>query len=117
MPDDEAWVVALRLYDPATGASVLYAPALAAWLDHLHRAAAEADCVIVDGTFWDDEEPRRAGVCDRTATGMGHLPVDGSGGTAADPIGCFTWKVPPTGAGTRTSAILVLAGQRNFSLT
>ncbi|WP_406724013.1 MBL fold metallo-hydrolase [Streptomyces sp. GD-15H] len=82
-PDDEEWAVALRLYDPATGASVLYAPALAAWPDHLHRAAAEADCVIVDGTFWDEEEPRRAGVCDHTATGMGHLPVAGPGGTAA----------------------------------
>ncbi|SDD83079.1 pyrroloquinoline quinone biosynthesis protein PqqB [Streptomyces prasinopilosus] len=82
-PDDEAWVVALRLYDPATGASVLYAPALAAWPDHLHRAAAEADCVLVDGTFWDDEEPRRAGIRDRTATGMGHLPINGPGGTAA----------------------------------
>ncbi|MGI5410528.1 pyrroloquinoline quinone biosynthesis protein PqqB [Streptomyces chartreusis] len=81
-PDDDAWVVALRLYDPSSGASVLYAPALAAWPDRLQRAAAEADCVIVDGTFWDDEEPRRTGISSRTATGMGHLPIDGPGGTA-----------------------------------
>ncbi|MFC5215545.1 pyrroloquinoline quinone biosynthesis protein PqqB [Streptomyces coerulescens] len=81
-PDDEAWVVALRLYDPSSGASVLYAPALAAWPDRLQHAAAEADCVIVDGTFWDDEEPRRTGISSRTATGMGHLPIDGPGGTA-----------------------------------
>ncbi|MGW3465032.1 MBL fold metallo-hydrolase [Streptomyces olivaceoviridis] len=60
----------------------MYAPAVAAWSDALHRAAAEADCVIVDGTFWDDEEPRRTGISPRTATGMGHLPVDGPGGTA-----------------------------------
>ncbi|MBT1096588.1 pyrroloquinoline quinone biosynthesis protein PqqB [Streptomyces sp. Tu102] len=81
-PDDDAWVVALRLYDPSSGASVLYAPALAAWPDRLQQAAAEADCVIVDGTFWDDEEPRRTGISARTATGMGHLPIDGPGGTA-----------------------------------
>lgn len=81
-PDDDAWVVALRLYDPSSGASVLYAPALAAWPDRLQQAAAEADCVIVDGTFWDDEEPRRTGISSRTATGMGHLPIDGPGGTA-----------------------------------
>ncbi|WP_455351403.1 pyrroloquinoline quinone biosynthesis protein PqqB [Streptomyces sp. SYSU K217416] len=81
-PDDEAWVVALRLYDPATGASAVYAPALAAWPDRLQQAAAEADCVIVDGTFWDDEEPRRTGISTRTSTGMGHLPIDGLGGTA-----------------------------------
>lgn len=81
-PDDDAWVVALRLYDPSSGASVLYAPALAAWPDRLQQAAAEADFVIVDGTFWDDEEPRRTGISSRTATGMGHLPIDGPGGTA-----------------------------------
>ncbi|MEV5338538.1 pyrroloquinoline quinone biosynthesis protein PqqB [Streptomyces sp. NPDC052676] len=81
-PDDDAWVVALRLYDPATGATALYAPALAAWPDRLQRAAEEADCVIVDGTFWDDEEPRRTGISSRTATGMGHLPIEGPGGTA-----------------------------------
>jgi pyrroloquinoline quinone biosynthesis protein B len=82
-PDDEAWVVALRLHDPATGASALYAPALAAWPGRLHQAAAESDCILIDGTFWDDEEPRRTGISDRTATGMGHLPIDGPGGTAA----------------------------------
>ncbi|MCX5172745.1 pyrroloquinoline quinone biosynthesis protein PqqB [Streptomyces antibioticus] len=81
-PEDDAWVVALRLYDPATGGTALYAPAVAAWSDTLHRVAAEADCVIVDGTFWDDEEPRRTGISSRTATGMGHLPIDGPGGTA-----------------------------------
>ncbi|MER6473551.1 pyrroloquinoline quinone biosynthesis protein PqqB [Streptomyces collinus] len=82
-PAHEAWVVALRLYDPAAGTSALYAPAVAEWSEELHRAAAEADCVIVDGTFWDDEEPRRTGISTRTATGMGHLPVDGPRGTAA----------------------------------
>jgi pyrroloquinoline quinone biosynthesis protein B len=81
-PEDDAWVVALRLYDPATGRAALYAPALAAWPDRLQQAAEEADCVIVDGTFWDDDEPRRTGISSRTATGMGHLPIEGSDGTA-----------------------------------
>ncbi|MFF4253609.1 pyrroloquinoline quinone biosynthesis protein PqqB [Streptomyces sp. NPDC001663] len=81
-PDDDAWVVALRLYDPASGATALYAPALAAWPDRFQQAAVEADCVIVDGTFWDDEEPRRTGISERTATGMGHLPIEGPDGTA-----------------------------------
>ncbi|GHA90074.1 MULTISPECIES: pyrroloquinoline quinone biosynthesis protein PqqB [Streptomyces] len=81
-PGHDAWVVALRLHDPDTGRTALYAPAVAAWPDALHRAAAEADCVIVDGTFWDDEEPRRTGISSRTATAMGHLPIDGPQGTA-----------------------------------
>ena len=82
MAGDDAWVVALRLADRETGGSLLYAPALAAWPDAFQRAAAEADCVIVDGTFWDDEEPRRSGFSTRTATGMGPRPIDGLGGTA-----------------------------------
>lgn len=82
VPDGDSWVVALFLTDRATGAKAVYAPALAAWPDALRSAVAEADCVIVDGTFWDDEEPRRTGISTRTATGMGHLPIDGPGGTA-----------------------------------
>ncbi|MET7481073.1 MBL fold metallo-hydrolase [Streptomyces sp. NPDC005648] len=91
--DQDPWVVALRLTDLSTGASVVYAPALAAWPEALQTAVGTADCVIVDGTFWDDYEPRRTGISERTATGMGHLPIDGPGGTAQRlaPLGgrCF----------------------------
>ncbi|GAA3105707.1 pyrroloquinoline quinone biosynthesis protein PqqB [Streptosporangium carneum] len=70
------WVVALRFTDPATGGTCLYAPAFGVWSARLEEAMAEADCVIVDGTFWDDEEPRRTGISSRTATEMGHLPIE-----------------------------------------
>ncbi|WP_371526306.1 MBL fold metallo-hydrolase [Streptomyces sp. NBC_01283] len=77
-----SWSVGLRLHDPGTGRTLLYAPALAMWSDAFDEAARDADCVFVDGTFWDDEEPLRSGFSTRTATGMGHLPVTGLGGTA-----------------------------------
>lgn len=80
--DDHTWVVALRLRESATGRSLLYAPALARWSDTFQDAVEAADCVIVDGTFWDDDEPVRTGISARTATGMGHLPIAGPGGTA-----------------------------------
>ncbi|MFC8125002.1 pyrroloquinoline quinone biosynthesis protein PqqB [Streptomyces sp. NPDC057302] len=76
------WSVALRLRDTGSGRTLLYAPALAVWSDAFEAAARDADCVFVDGTFWDDEEPLRSGFSTRTATGMGHLPVTGPGGTA-----------------------------------
>lgn len=76
------WSVALRVRESATGRTLLYAPALAAWSDTFDAAARAADCVFVDGTFWDDEEPVRSGFSTRTATGMGHLPITGPGGTA-----------------------------------
>ncbi|WP_405573983.1 pyrroloquinoline quinone biosynthesis protein PqqB [Streptomyces sp. NBC_01167] len=81
-PDDPTWVVALRLRDRETGRSFLYAPALARWTEEFQEAAEAADCVIVDGTFWDDEEPLRTGISSGTATAMGHLPIAGPGGTA-----------------------------------
>ncbi|TJZ59175.1 pyrroloquinoline quinone biosynthesis protein PqqB [Streptomyces piniterrae] len=77
----EPWVVALRLHDRRTGGTAVYAPALAAWPEPFRQALADADCVLLDGTFWDDDEPRRGGFSARTATGMGHLPIDGPDGT------------------------------------
>ncbi|MCL8014891.1 MBL fold metallo-hydrolase [Streptomyces sp. AS02] len=82
-PPAGAWSSALRIKDPATGSTVLYAPALAQWSPAFEDAAAGADCVIVDGTFLDDPEPRRSGFSAKTATEMGHLPIHGAGGTAA----------------------------------
>ncbi|MEU0371155.1 pyrroloquinoline quinone biosynthesis protein PqqB [Streptomyces sp. NPDC006283] len=76
------WVTALRLTDRATGRTAVYAPALGAWPQALEEAVAEADCVLLDGTFWDDDEPRRANFSTRGATAMGHLPIDGPKGTA-----------------------------------
>ncbi|MET9551673.1 pyrroloquinoline quinone biosynthesis protein PqqB [Streptomyces sp. NPDC006645] len=80
--DDHTWVVALRLRESATGRSLVYAPALARWTDTFQDAVEAADCVIVDGTFWDDDEPVRTGISAGTATAMGHLPIAGPGGTA-----------------------------------
>ncbi|WP_405609986.1 pyrroloquinoline quinone biosynthesis protein PqqB [Streptomyces sp. NBC_01511] len=80
--DDHTWVVALRLRETDTGRGLVYAPALARWTDTFQDAVEAADCVIVDGTFWDDDEPVRTGISTRTATGMGHLPIAGPGGTA-----------------------------------
>ncbi|MGI5321301.1 pyrroloquinoline quinone biosynthesis protein PqqB [Actinomadura nitritigenes] len=79
---DGAWSVALHVTDRRTGTGLVYAPALAGWPPALGRALSAADCVIVDGTFWDDDEPRRSGFTGRTATEMGHLPITGPGGTA-----------------------------------
>jgi pyrroloquinoline quinone biosynthesis protein B len=45
------------------------------------RTAMElADCLLVDGTFWQEDEMGRAGICDKLARDMGHLPQSGPGG-------------------------------------
>jgi pyrroloquinoline quinone biosynthesis protein B len=82
-PAHPAWSTALKVHDPRTGGTALYAPALASWSDRLDDEIGRADCVLLDGTFLDEEEPRRTGVSSRTASEMGHLPIEGPGGTAA----------------------------------
>ena len=37
----------------------------------------DADCLLVDGTFWEEDEMRGAGLSAKTATEMGHLPQCG----------------------------------------
>jgi pyrroloquinoline quinone biosynthesis protein B len=69
--------------DRRTGGVLTYVPGLAR-LDHdvLERLAA-SDVVLVDGTFWRDDELARLGISGRTAAQMGHVPLSGPGGTLA----------------------------------
>jgi pyrroloquinoline quinone biosynthesis protein B len=75
-------VVGLEVEDIRTGGRLVYAPCVASLAPSLRRAAAEAGCVLIDGTFWDDEEPL-SGIGSRTARAMGHLPVSGPDGSLA----------------------------------
>jgi pyrroloquinoline quinone biosynthesis protein B len=68
-----SWVSALRISQGTR--TLLYAPGVAQWSEPLDSALDDADCVFLDGTFWDDDEPVRAGFSARTASGMGHLPM------------------------------------------
>lgn len=71
----EPWVSALRITDRLSGKVLVYAPCVAIWSEQLESAVRDADCVFLDGTFWDDGEPARNRFSTRTATGMGHLPI------------------------------------------
>jgi pyrroloquinoline quinone biosynthesis protein B len=67
--------------DRATGGIVTYVPGLARLDDGVVTRLAASDLVLVDGTFWRDDELARLGISDRTARDMGHLPLSGAGGT------------------------------------
>ena len=67
--------------DRAGGGIVTYVPGLARLdADVLSRLAA-SDLVLVDGTFWRDDELARLGISARSARDMGHVPLSGPGGT------------------------------------
>lgn len=74
-------VVGLSILDPATGGKLVYAPCVGALAEPLLAMAAEADAVLLDGTFWSNDEPLQFG--GRTALEMGHVPVSGPDGSLA----------------------------------
>jgi len=80
--DREAWVVGYRITDNATGGVAVYAPGIETWSPTLERHLDGADCLLLDGTFWHDDELRALGVSELTASDMGHLPVAGANGSA-----------------------------------
>jgi pyrroloquinoline quinone biosynthesis protein B len=67
--------------DRTTGGVVTYAPGLASLDDSVIARFAASDLVLVDGTFWRDDELARLGISDRGARDMGHVPLSGPGGT------------------------------------
>jgi pyrroloquinoline quinone biosynthesis protein B len=69
--------------DRAGGGVVTYVPGLARLDDGVLARFAASDLVLVDGTFWRDDELARLGISARTARDMGHVPLSGPGGTLA----------------------------------
>ena len=64
-----------------TGGTVTYVPGLARLDDDVVARLAASDLVLVDGTFWHDDDLARQGISERTARDMGHTPLAGPGGT------------------------------------
>lgn len=73
--------VAMRIRDEKTGGELVYAPGLAAMDEPLLASFREADLLLIDGTFFRDDEMSRSGIGSLSASEMGHLPVGGRGGS------------------------------------
>jgi pyrroloquinoline quinone biosynthesis protein B len=76
--------VALVIADRISGRSAVYAPGLGAIDDRIWGAMQNAAAVLVDGTFWTDDEMLSMGISLKTARDIGHLPQSG-------PDGMLTW--------------------------
>ena len=63
----------------STGKTTFYAPGLGEIEAHVAQAMKDADCVLVDGTFWSDDELASVGR-PLLARKIGHLPQSGKGG-------------------------------------
>jgi pyrroloquinoline quinone biosynthesis protein B len=59
---------------------VTYVPGIARLDDDVVVRLAASDLVLVDGTFWREDELARLGISERSARDMGHVPLSGPGG-------------------------------------
>ncbi len=72
--------IGLIVEDLRTGGVLFYAPGLGKVDAKLLERMGAADCLLVDGTLWEDDEMQRRGVGTRTGREMGHLAQNGPGG-------------------------------------
>ena len=75
------WVVGFTFRDRTTGGVATYAPALAELTSSIIERLEKSDCILVDGTCWQDVELVKLGMSNRTALSMGHLPLSGANGS------------------------------------
>ncbi|HBI84458.1 MAG TPA: pyrroloquinoline quinone biosynthesis protein PqqB [Alcaligenaceae bacterium] len=72
--------IGLLITDTATNKSAFYAPGLGAMEPQVSDAMKNADVILVDGTFWTDDEMINQGLSTKRALDMGHLAQSGPGG-------------------------------------
>jgi len=77
VPGDNIGVI---VRDLASGRSLFYAPGLGEISPAVFDAMSNADAVLVDGTFWTDDEMPRLGISTKHAREIGHLAQSGPGG-------------------------------------
>ena len=72
--------IGLTISDTQSNASVFYAPGLGSVSADVEAAMQAADVLLVDGTFWTEDEMITLGLSKKPASEMGHLPQSGPGG-------------------------------------
>jgi pyrroloquinoline quinone biosynthesis protein B len=72
--------IALVITDLSSRKKAFYAPGLAAVTSNVWESMSGADCLLVDGTFWTDDEMIRTGAGRKRALDMGHLAQSGENG-------------------------------------
>jgi len=75
--------VAYKVIDSRADSSILYVPAIKEIDERFIAAAAQCDCLMLDGSFWSENEMAFRGAGTRTASTMGHIPISGPAGSLA----------------------------------
>jgi pyrroloquinoline quinone biosynthesis protein B len=78
---DEIWGIGLTIRDRSTGGVLTYAPGLVAIEAALYDRLQASHCMLIDGTFWTEDELPKLGIGQRSARIMGHLPLSDKTGS------------------------------------
>ncbi|MES9831781.1 MAG: pyrroloquinoline quinone biosynthesis protein PqqB [Candidatus Thiodiazotropha sp. DIVDIV] len=81
--------IGIRVQNIESGQNLFYAPGLGSMESHILPYMQDADCVLVDGTLWTDNEMVQAGISKKLGSEMGHLDQSGDGGIM-DILGSLT---------------------------
>lgn len=74
-------VVGYRITDTGSGRSLVYLPCVQQLTHDVLDELAGCSGLLVDGTCWRDDEMSRLGLASKTSRDMGHVPIDGPGGS------------------------------------
>jgi pyrroloquinoline quinone biosynthesis protein B len=74
-------VVGYRVTDTSSGRSLVYLPCVQQLTPGVLEELADCSGLLVDGTCWRDDEMPNLGLAGKTSRGMGHVPIDGPGGS------------------------------------
>lgn len=77
----EGRVVGYRVTDTTTGRSLVYLPCVQELTSDILGELSGSAVLLVDGTFWRDDEMPSLGLSTRTSRDMGHVPIHGPGGS------------------------------------
>ena len=72
--------IGIAINDQRSGKTAFYAPGLGEITPLVFESMCSADAVLVDGTFWTDDEMLKLGISTKRAREIGHLPQYGPGG-------------------------------------
>jgi len=76
----EGDTIGVVVEDLKSNRKLFYSPGLGEIEKHVLPLLEDADCLLVDGTFWRDDEMVVAGIAQKYAHELGHLPQSGNGG-------------------------------------
>jgi pyrroloquinoline quinone biosynthesis protein B len=74
-------VVGYRVTDTGSGRSMVYLPCAQRLDADVLGELDGCSALLVDGTCWRDDEMPRLGLASKTSRDMGHVPIDGPGGS------------------------------------